>query len=401
MPDAAYTYVIVGGGLGGASAVQGIRERDQKGSVLLIGQERHLPYNRPPLSKDLWFGKKKVEQIFVHDRSFYDHNRVELDLGSKVVSLDAVRKTVSDEKGKVYRYEKLLLATGGIPRPLPVPGGDLPGICYFRHLDDYSGLRAEAVVGRSATVIGGGFIGSEIAAALGINGVEVTMIFPSPHLLSRILPDDLGRTIQRRYGEAGIRILAGERPASLVHQGAGFITRTESGKLIESDLLIVGIGIAPAVSLAEKAGLQIGNGISVNEFLQTSHPDIFAAGDNALFPSQALGQEVRIEHWDNAARQGKWAGSNMAGDMQPFTYLPYFFSDLFEFGFEAVGDTSAVLETFADWQKEDDTGTIYYLKGGKIRGVMLCKVWGKVEAARELIRRGEGMTPASLRGAIR
>jgi 3-phenylpropionate/trans-cinnamate dioxygenase ferredoxin reductase component len=401
MSEETYTYVIVGGGLTGAWAVQGIRERDSNGSVLLIGQENYLPYDRPPLSKDLWFGKKKVEQIFAHDRAFYDKNGVDLALGKKVVGVDAIGKMISDENGRTYRYEKLLLATGGIPRSLPIPGGDLPRICYFRHLDDYFRMRKEATQGRAATVIGGGFIGSEIAAALSVNGVDVTMIFPSPYLLSRILPDELGRVIQSRYRDAGIKVLAGERLASLAQDKGHFITRTETGKSIESDLLIVGIGLAPAVALAEKARLRIENGIAVNDLLQTSHPDIYAAGDNAFFPSRALGRPVRIEHWDNAVSQGRWAGQNMAGEPRPFTYLPYFFSDLFEFGFEAVGDTDPTFETFGDWQKENDTGVIYYLREGKVRGVMLCKVWGKVDAARALIQRGERMTSESLRGAIR
>jgi 3-phenylpropionate/trans-cinnamate dioxygenase ferredoxin reductase subunit len=401
MLEGAYTYVIVGGGLAGASAVQGIRERDREGSVLLIGQEKHLPYDRPPLSKDLWLGKKKMEQIFVHDQAFYDQNGVSLALGPQIAGIDVVRKTVSDENGKTYRYEKLLLATGGIPRSLPISGGHLPGICYFRYLDDYLRIKGEAAEGKSATVIGGGFIGSEIAAALSINKVQVTMVFPSAYLLSRIFPDYLGRAIQRRYVEGGIKIMTGERPASLAREGDRFITRTESGTQIESDLLIVGIGVTPAVALAEKAGLQIGNGIVVNEFLQTSHPDIYAAGDNTLFPSVALGRQVRIEHWDNAVSQGKWAGGNMAGQSKPFTYLPYFFSDLFEFGFEAVGDTNAEFETFADWQTQNDTGVIYYLQEGRIRGAMLCNVWGKLDAARELLQKGERVKPESLRGAIR
>lgn len=401
MSEEAYTYVIVGGGLAGAWAVQGIREGDQDGSILLIGQEKHLPYDRPPLSKDLWLGKKKVEQIFVQGQAFYDQNEVHLTQGTQVAGVDAIRKMIWDEDGKAYRYGKLLLATGGSPRPLSIPGGDLPGICYYRYLDDYLRMRGEAAAGKSATVIGGGFIGSEIAAALSINKVDVTMVFPSAYLLSRVFPDYLGRAIEGRYGEAGIKILAGERPASLARKGARFLTRTETGKEIESDLLIIGVGIVPAVGLAEKAGLQIGNGIAVNEFLQTSHPDIYAAGDNTLFPSPALRQQMRIEHWDNAVSQGKWAGQNMAGVLRPFTYLPYFYSDLFEFGFEAVGDTNAQFETFADWQRENDTGVIYYLKEGKVRGVMLCKVWGKVDAARQLIEKGERVTPESLRRAIR
>jgi NADPH-dependent 2,4-dienoyl-CoA reductase/sulfur reductase-like enzyme len=163
----------------------------------------------------------------------------------------------------------------------------------------------------------------------------------------------------------------------------------------------VGIGIAPQVELAVKAGLQTGNGIIVNEFLQTSNPDIFAAGDNAFFPYLALDQKMRVEHWDNALNQGKWAGRNMSGGFMPFDYMPYFFSDLFEFGYEAVGEVDSRLETFADWQKENDSGVIYYIKERKIRGIMMCNVWGKVDIARELIKKGEQVTAEKLRGIIR
>jgi NAD(P)H-nitrite reductase large subunit len=380
--------------------VQGIRERDENGSVLLIGSEEHLPYDRPPLSKKLWFGKKKVEEIFVHGQEFYDQNEVKLALGTKVVALDANQKTVTDDEGTSYRYEKLLLVTGGTPRSLSISGGDLDWLYYYRYLDDYLRMRREAAVGKSAVVIGGGFIGSEMAAALNMAELDVTMIFPGSYLAQRVFPDYLGQAIQQQYLERGVKILTGDVPASLTRKGNTFITQTERGEQIESDLVVIGIGIVPAVELAEGAGLETGNGIVVNEYLQTSHADIYAAGDNALFPYRALGQQVRIEHWDNALNQGKWAGRNMAGAHEPFTYMPYFFSDLFEFGYEAVGDVNAKLETFADWQKENDTGVIYYLKDGKVRGAMMCNVWGKVDAARDLIRKGERMTSDDLRGAI-
>jgi NADPH-dependent 2,4-dienoyl-CoA reductase/sulfur reductase-like enzyme len=155
------------------------------------------------------------------------------------------------------------------------------------------------------------------------------------------------------------------------------------------------------MELAKSGGLEVGNGIVVNEYLETSSPDIYAAGDDAFFPYRALGQPMRIEHWDNALNQGKWAGRNMAGAHEPFTYQPYFFSDLFEFGYEATGEVDSRLETFADWQKENDTGVIYYQRDGMVRGVMMCNVWDKVETARELIRKGERMTPEKLRGLIR
>ncbi len=401
MADQTYAYIIVGGGLAGASAVEGIRERDKSGSVLLLGAEKHLPYDRPPLSKKLWFGKKKVEDIFLHDQSFYDQNGVTVATGVTVTALDAKRKTVVTNDGNRYGYQKLLLATGGAPRRLSVPGGDLEGICYYRTLDDYLRLRAEAGEGTSAVVIGGGFIGSEIAAALHTNKVKVTMIFPDPYLVNRIFPESLGKALQDQYRSRGITVLANEKPASFRKKNNRFVTRIESGKELESDMVIAGIGIAPSLDLPRKAGLQTANGIIVDEHLQASLPGIYAAGDIAFFPYQALGKQVRVEHWDNALNQGKWAGRNMAGAHKPYTYMPYFFSDLFEFGYEAVGDVNAELETFADWQKENETGVIYYLKDGKVRGAMMCNVWDKVEVARKLIQRGEPVTKASLRGLIR
>ncbi len=400
MPEDTYDYVIVGAGLAGTSAAEGIREGDAAGSILIIGQEKHLPYDRPPLSKKLWFGQKKVQDIFLHEEVFYAEKKVDLALGVEAVGVDAAAKAVVDSRGNEYRYRKLLLATGGKPRTLHLSGGDPEGVCYYRYLDDYLKVRAEAWEGRSALVIGGGFIGSEMAAALNLNHLQVTMVFPEQYLCARVFPQGLGEAMQANYRERGVGIVAGDAPVSLSRREDKFVTRTRNGKQIEADIVVVGIGIAPCVGLAEGAGLAVENGMVVNEHLQTSNPDIYAAGDNAFFPYQALGERVRIEHWDNALNQGKQAGRNMAGANEPFTYMPYFFSDLFEFGYEAVGDVNASLETFADWQQENDTGVIYYLKEDKVRGAMMCNVWDKVEAARELIRKGERMTPEQLRGAI-
>jgi NADPH-dependent 2,4-dienoyl-CoA reductase/sulfur reductase-like enzyme len=396
-----YTYVIVGGGLTAASAIEGIRERDGKSPVLLIGAETHTPYHRPPLSKKLWLGKETVDQIFVQRDEFYKSKNVRCAFGAKVVAVDAQAKSVRDANGNEHRYEKLLLATGGTPRRLPIPGADLEGISYFRTLDDYNALRGATSQGKSALVVGAGFIGSEIAAALNQNGVQVTMLFRSDYLVSRVFPESLGRAIQDVYLKRGVRILHRDTPASFEKRGGRFLTRTSGGQEIESDLLVVGVGIAPETALARSAGLALENGIVVNEYLETANPHIYAAGDNAFFPYQALGERTRVEHWDNALSQGKLAGRNMAGAREPYTHMPYFFSDLFEFGYEAVGKVESRLETFADWQKENDTGVVYYLADGRVRGAMMCNVWGKVDAARELIRAGKPRAVADLRGAIR
>lgn len=401
MAEQTYKYVIVGGGLAAASAIEGIRELDEKGSILMISAEEHLPYDRPPLSKKLWFGTMKETEIFLHDRDFYSKNGIILVLGKKAVSLDLVCKTVTADQGGEYEFEKLLLATGGTPRKLSIPGGDLKGISYYRTLDDYQKLRIEATAGKSATVIGGGFIGSELAAALNINKVNVNMIFPDEYLCSRVFPSSLGKALQLYYQGKGINILNSDRPVSIGKKDAKFIIRTEKGKSVESDILIAGVGISPNIEFARMAGLDVENGIVVNEYLQTSDSHIYAAGDIAFFPYKTLELNTRVEHWDHALNQGKLAGRNMAGAHEPYTYQPYFFSDLFEFGYEATGEVDSRLETFADWQEENRTGVIYYLKNGKIRGIMMCNVWEKMEAARELIRKKEAVTQQQLRGLIR
>lgn len=399
MPQHAFNYVLVGGGLAGAAAIEGIRERDATGSILLIGAEAHLPYDRPPLSKQLWFGKSKVEEIFLHDQEFYDRQGVTVVRGATVAQLDPRKKTLADAAGTTYRFDKLLLATGVVPRKLDIPGGELDGVCYFRTFDDYRRIHSQAEEAKSALVIGGGFIGSELAAALNVT-LDVTMIFPAATICDRVFPKSVGQAIQRHYRERGVYILDSDMPVSIRKGERGFITQTSAGKSVESDLVIVGIGTLPVMELAQQAGLATGDGIIVDEFLQTSHSDIYAAGDNANFPYPALGRNMRIEHWDNALNQGKAAGRNMAGAHEPFTYQPYFFSDLFEFGYEATGEVNTKLETFADWKKENETGVIYYLADGKVRGVMMCNVWDKMDTARELIRKGERVSPEELRGRI-
>lgn len=386
MAQKSFKYVVIGGGLAGYSAASGIRELDPNGSLLMAGSESRMPYDRPPLTKDLWFGTKQVPQIFLNQPEFYERNRIELMTSARADSIDPDSKQVH-MGGSIIGFEKLLIATGGIPRTLPLPGSDLEGVCYYRTLDDYEAIRGKAAQGRSAVIIGGGFIGSELAAGLNLNGVEVTVIFPGPHLVDRVLPGKLGEFITGVYRDRGVRVMTGERPAGFERKGERFITRTQSGAAVESDMLIIGVGISPETTLARSARLATDNGIIVNAYLQTSHPDIYAAGDNAFFPYDVLGKGMRVEHWDNALNQGRYAGRNMAGAMDAYNYMPYFFSDLFpEFGYEAVGEIDSTLETRAVWEKENEKGVIYYLAGPKIRGVMNCNIWGQIEGARELIR---------------
>jgi len=387
-----YKYLIVGGGLAGDAAARGVRELDADGSIGMISADVDAPYTRPYLSKALWKGRP-LEKVWRGTEAL----GVDLHLGSKVMRLDVEQKAVQDDQKDVYTYDKLLLATGGSPSHLPY-GGD--NIIYYRDLQDYRRLRDLSDRKKRFLVIGGGFIGSEIAAALRMNGKEVTMIFPEEAIGARIYPADLARFLNSYYREKGVELFPGELVSGVEQAGDGYRVRTRSGGDLEVDGVVAGIGIRPNTALAETAGLQVDNGIVVDERLQTSAPDIYAAGDVANFQYTLLRKRTRVEHEDNALHMGLLAGRNMAGADERYTYAPMFYSDLFELGFEAVGELSSKLETVVDWQEPYQKGVVYYLDDGCVRGVLLWNVWGKVDEARALIGEGKTYRREELAGRI-
>ena len=372
-----YRYLIIGGGMTAAAAADGIREVDSTGTIGLISAEPDAPYNRPPLSKALWKGEP-LETIWRKT----ENKRVEMHLCHIVKEIVPTQKRVVDDEEKVFTYEKLLLATGGKPRRLPFGDGQ---IIYFRTLPDYRRLRALTETGRRFAVIGGGFIGSEIAAALALNGKEVVMIFPGKDIGDRLFPRALAEFVSSFYRNKGVELLAGEKIIGLEVRGNQRVLKTSTDREIVADCVVAGVGIEPNVELAQSLGLKIENGIVVDEFLRTSHPDIHAAGDVAAFYNPALEKRIRVEHEDNANSMGRLAGRNMAGKSEPYDHLPFFYSDMFDLGYEAVGEVDSRLETFADWKRPNEEGVIYYLESGRVRGVLLWNVWEQVEAARQLI----------------
>lgn len=388
-----YQYLIIGGGLTGDAAVRGIRELDAAGSIGLIGKEPDAPYTRPYLSKGLWKGRP-VEKIWRNTQDL----GAELHLGRKAAQLDSQHKTIHDDHGDEYTYEKLLLAMGGSPVRLPF-GED--HIIYYRDFQDYLRLRALTEHGDRFLVIGGGFIGSEIAAALAMTGKKVVMIFPEGAIGANIYPGDLAHFLNGYYRHKGVEIVPEDSAVSLEKTGDRFTVRTKNGLAFEVDGVVAGIGIRPNLDLAQQAGLRLGNGIVVDERLLTSAPDIFAAGDVANFFHPALGKPVRVEHEDNALMMGKQAGRNMAGAAESYIHVPMFYSDLFELGYEAVGELSSKLDTVADWQEAFNKGVVYYLEGGRVRGVLLWNVWDSVPAARALLAEPGPFKPADLIGRIK
>ena len=387
-----YKYLIIGGGMTADAAVRGIRQLDGEGSIGLIGEEPYPPYDRPPLSKGLWRGDS-VEGIWRNTQE----QGVEVHLGLRAQVLEPRNRRLTDERGEVYTFEKLLLATGGRPRRLPF-GEDR--IIYFRTLEDYRKLRTLAEQGRRFAVIGGGFIGSEIAAALAMNGKEVVMLFPKEAIGSHAFPADLARFLNGFYREKGVEVLAGETVSGLETHTEKLDVRTSGGQEITVDGVVAGIGIEPDIRLAEGAGLEVGDGIVVDEFLRTSSPDVYAAGDVANFYNPDLDKRLRVEHEDNANTMGLLAGRNMAGAAEPYHHLPFFYSDLFELGYEAVGEVDARLETVADWKDLGREGVVYYLREGQVRGVLLWNVWGQVDAARRLIAEPGPFEAEDLKGRL-
>jgi NADPH-dependent 2,4-dienoyl-CoA reductase/sulfur reductase-like enzyme len=316
-------------------------------------------------------------------------------LGRRAVAVDPGARTVRDDRGEAHRYDRLLLATGGTPRRLPV-GGDR--IVYFRTLADWRRLRA--VAGRSMVVVGGGFIGSEIASALAQNGKDVTMVFPERAVGGRAYPSDLADHVSRTFSERGVRVLPGEVVSAVEARGERTLVRTRNGVEIVADAVVAGLGIQPSTELAEAAGIRCGDGIEVDERLGTSAPGVYAAGDVARFPCQALGERVRVEHEDGALTMGRVAGRNMAGANERYDHLPFFYSDIFDLGYEAVGRLDAGLETVSSWKTPFREGVVYYLHGDRVRGVLLWGIFGQVEAARRLVS-GEAVERSALAGAIR
>ena len=372
-----YQYVIVGGGMTADAAVAGIRELDQSNSIALVSEEKDPPYNRPPLSKGLWHNTP-VEKIWRHT----EEKQVDLILGCQVVGVDPKNKMVTLEGGDKLQYEKLLLATGVQKRKLPF-GGDQ--VLYFRTYQDYLLLNNLTQEKKKFAIIGSGFIGSELAAALAQNGKEVTIFDVGPGIGWNVFPEDLVGYLNHYYEERQVKLFPNEKIVDIFGATREITVKTESGKSLSFDGIVAGVGISPNISLAESIGLEIENGIVVDEFARTSNQDIFSAGDVSNFFSLGLNQRIRVEHADNANVMGKLAGRNMAGANERYDYLPMFYSDLFDVGYEAVGLLNPSYEVFADWQEKYIKGVLYYLKNDYVCGVLLWNVWDKVDSARELI----------------
>ncbi|HZP83151.1 MAG TPA: FAD/NAD(P)-binding oxidoreductase [Chthonomonadaceae bacterium] len=342
--ESRYEYVLVGGGLACVWAAQSIREQDKEGKVVIIGEEPHPPYDRPPLSKNfLTNDDMAIDDPYSKFDDFYPKNQIELHTATKVTQIDRHAQTVTLADGTTFGYGKLLLATGARARPLNVPGAERTGVFLLRHIEDAVKIREALRQSRRAVIIGAGYIGMEVAASARTRGLDVTIVEPESYPWSRFASEKLGRFMQRYYEQQGVQFVFGDSAAAFEGQGENGpvqTVRTKNGQQLPADLVVIGIGVDLNTELAQEAGLEVDakNGVRVNEFLQTSDPHIWAAGDIAYFKDIALGKEWHAEHFLNAKWQGQAVGKIMAGENAPYDQVPYFFSDEFDIHMALRGD---------------------------------------------------------------
>lgn len=377
-----YDYVVVGGGVAGASAVKGIRSEDPSGTIAVLGSEPDKPVYRPDLSKDLWLKEDATLEGSSLAGDLDGDDAVDLVTDTTVTEIDPGAHVVRLADGSSVGWGKLLLATGAEPRTLAVDPG--PRVIYYRTAADYRRLRDLVDAGSHVVVVGGGYIGSEITSALVQNDVAVTLVLDLEDVQEQMFPRALAASLTLAFQERGVTVVHGS-VAGGEETGEGVRISLDDGTDITADAAVIGVGVLPRTGLAEAAGLDVDNGIVVDEHLRTSAADVYAAGDVASYPDALLGRR-RVEHVDHAQKSGELAGRVMAGADETYDYTPFFWSDILDAGYEAVGETSSRLEMVEDWKDgEAGTGVVYYLSSGHVRGVVLWNVWDSVDKARDLI----------------
>jgi 3-phenylpropionate/trans-cinnamate dioxygenase ferredoxin reductase component len=331
------THVIVGASLAGAKAAETLREEGFDGRLVLVGTEDERPYERPPLSKDYLRGEAGRDKVYVHDEGFYAEHDIELLLGRTAVSLNTSSGELTLGDGERLGYDRLLLTTGAEPRRLRVPGGELDGVLYLRSVHDSDALRGRLDRGGAVVVVGAGWIGAEVAASARQRGLEVTVLDPLAVPLERVLGAEVGAIYRDIHTDHGVRMLMGTGVEAFEGDGAVERVRTSDGRVLDCDFVVVGVGVEPRIRVAAEAGIAVDNGVLVDEYLETSAPGVFAAGDVANAHHPFYGERIRVEHWANALNQGPAAARNMLGRESAYERLPYFFSDQYEVGMEYTG----------------------------------------------------------------
>jgi 3-phenylpropionate/trans-cinnamate dioxygenase ferredoxin reductase subunit len=379
------TFVILGAALSGAKAAEELRACGFDGRVVLIGSEPERPYERPPLSKDYLRGESEREQAYVHAAGFYAEQEIELQADATASSIDLGASRVACADGSELAYDRLLLATGAEPRRISIPGAELAGVHYLRTLADSDSLRERLAAGGHLVVVGAGWIGCEVGASARQLGLEVTLVYPEALPFERILGPEIGAFYRDVHARQGVELLPGESVQAFEGDGAVARVRT-SGRTIDCDFVVVGIGVMPRVELARDAGLKIDDGIVADEKLQTSSPKVFAAGDvvNAWHPLYQ--RRIRVEHWANALNQGPAAARAMLGQPVSYDRIPYFFSDQYDVGMEYSGYAPTWDEVVFRGDREGGEFIAFWLRERSVVAGMNVNVWDVNEHVQALIQ---------------
>ena len=384
------SFIIVGGGLAGAIAAQTLREEGFDGRITLLAAEPHRPYERPPLSKDYLQGKADRDSVFVHPKRWYADHAVELRLGTAVTAIDPASRIVTTATGVRLSYDKLLLATGSTPRRLSLPGADLDGVHYLRTIEDSDRIKADFAQARRVTIIGAGWIGLETAAAARNAGLNVTLLEAAEMPLLRVLGPEAAPIFADLHRDHGVDLRCQVSVAELAgRNGAVTGVVLSDGSRIDADLVLVGVGITPDTQLAAEAGLDVGNGIIVDEHLRTSDADIFAAGDVANAYNPRLERRLRVEHWENARRQGATAAKAMLGQDAIDTRPSYFFSDQYDLGMEYTGDIGPSGYDQVIFRRHANSQLIvFWLHEQRVQAGMNINIWDVADDIEQLIQFG-------------
>jgi len=378
------TFVIVGGGLAAAKAAETLRDEGFDGRLVVVAEEDRLPYERPPLSKSYLAGESPFSDAVVHDEGFYGERDVELLRGTSATALDPGAHRVTLSNGSQIAYDRLLIATGAVPRRPPIEGADGGTVLTLRSVADSDAIKAAASGGGRLAIVGAGWIGCEVAASARGLGAEVTVIEQAATPLEAVLGADLGAFFAELHRSHGVELLMGAGVERITSGGV----ELAGGRSVEAGAVLLATGVAPATALAEAAGLEVDNGIVVDELLGTSAEDVFAAGDVANTPHPRYGR-IRVEHWDNAIGQGEAAARSMLGKGEPYTKLPYFFTDQYDLGMEYVGHHGAADELTIRGSLEDANFRAYWTAAdGHVTAAMHVNDWDAIDPMRELVEAG-------------
>ncbi|WP_299616671.1 NAD(P)/FAD-dependent oxidoreductase [Pelagibius sp.] len=395
-PSSPGSIVVVGAGQAGAWVASTLRDEGYDGRLVLLGDEPESPYERPPLSKDFLAGTRDAASCAVKPEGFYAERSIDLRLGCRVRAIDRARKAVVAADGETFAYDALVLATGARPRLLPVPGADLPGVCYLRTMADSAALRERLRPGLRICLIGGGYIGLEIAATATALGCQATVVEALPEVLARTMPAELSRVVVGRHRARGVTVETAFKTSEIVESGGALSVISQDGRAVAADLVVIGIGILPNVELAEAAGLDCDNGILVDAFGRSSDPAIYAAGDVTCHHNPLLGRSIRLESWQNAQNQGIAIARAILGNGAPYAEVPWFWSDQFDMNIQAVGAAETWDAVVMRGDPEGNSFAVFCLSEGVLVSAYAVNAPRDVRFARQMIAKGAQPCPEQL-----